>query len=68
MREIQVVAALGHVIGELVADREAQPHRATAVRDDVQPDDLGLLTEIEREAGSDDGLAARDRRRDRCPL
>ena len=60
VREIEVIAPLGDVIGELVADREPEPSGATVRPDDVQPDDFGLFAEIRREIGRDDRAATPD--------
>src|SRR5687768_10996385 len=49
MGEIQVVLSLGHVVGELVADGEAEPSRYAGRIDQVQADELGLLAAVERE-------------------
>ncbi len=49
VREVEVIAPLGDVIRELVADREAQPHGPTVLVDDIESDDLGFLTRVECE-------------------
>src|SRR3569833_4527170 len=60
MREIEVIAPLGHVIRILVADRKAEPHREPIGADDIQPDDFWLLAEIECEGRRDNRLPAGD--------
>ena len=60
MREVQVVLALGDVIGEFVADREAEPLRRAVGRDEVEADDFRFFAAIERETGRGQRLAAAD--------
>ena len=57
MGEVEVVLALEHVVGELVAERVADAARAAAVVDQVEHRDLGLLAAVEREARHRERLA-----------
>ena len=59
VRQIEVVLALEHVIGELVAERVADPARPAVVVDHVEHRDLGLLAAVQREAGHGQRLPGR---------
>ena len=50
MREPEIVAALGDVVGELVAEREAEPARRAVGADQIDARELRLLAAVEREA------------------
>ena len=57
--EVEIVLLLGDVVGELVAEREADPPRRAVGADQVEPDDLRLLAAVEREGRADQRLAGR---------
>ncbi|MGC4077396.1 MAG: hypothetical protein QM702_10255 [Rubrivivax sp.] len=59
MREEQVVHPLGHVVRELVADREAEPEGLAVLADKVDAGDLGLFARVLGEGRGGDRLARR---------
>lgn len=46
MRQVQVVAALHQVVGELVAQGVAEPVRPVVIADQVEPDQLRFLAGV----------------------
>ena len=57
MGQVQIVLALGDVVGELVADGEAQAVRGAVWADQVQPNQLRLFAAIQGEVGRGQGVA-----------
>ena len=68
MREVQIVLALGDVVGELVADGEAEALRRAIGRDHVEADDFRLFATIEREGGRGQRAGRRRPRMSPSPL
>ena len=60
MGEIEIVLPLGDMVGILVAQREAQAHRAALVVDQVEARQFRLLAAVEREGGQRQRLAGSD--------
>ena len=63
MGEVEIVLALHDVIGELVAEGEADANGRALGVDHVEADDLRLLAAVEREARADEIAARRHQRR-----
>ena len=57
--EVEIVLLLGDVVGELVAEREADAPGRAVGPDHVEPDDLRLLAAVEREGRAAKRLARR---------
>ena len=60
MCEVEVVLPLGHMVRIFIAQREAQPHRAALVVDDIETRQFRLLAAIECEGGHWQRLAGAD--------
>src|ERR1700677_4795865 len=63
MGEGEIVLPLRDVIGEFVAEREADPHRRALRIDHIDADNLRLLAAVERETRADEIAAGRGERR-----
>ena len=67
MGEPEVVDPLGHVVGELVGEGEADAARGAVGADQVEAGDLRLLAAVEGEVGREQRVAGATRGRRRCP-